>query len=358
MLIGLAGCVAHVHAARTYIEPLADIFLVGPPVVVSRRARSWSSRCRRSSSSPTGASTSTAARTTTTGATAGIGAARSAGRGTRAARTTGHRESNTTTAATIKEGRRPGTALTAGQAALPRRSLSRLKRQERPSAATSRCRKQSVVVIVDHPDGLHQRIADGRPDEAEAEPPQGAAHRGGRRRSGPGISASERQRFLDGPAVDEIPQKSRQPPVCCAQLEDAAARCPPPPRSSSGCARCRGRRASRRRAGHRTGRPSRGRSRRTPAGSPRACAGWSASSARPGPPRGRASRTAPAPRAPARPTGRRGRRRTADRFRTRSSGAVQSPAPAARWRIPSAARVPLSAAPTMPRDLPTPSPAT
>ena len=34
MLIGLAGCVAHVTPHGTYIEPLADIFLVGPPVVV------------------------------------------------------------------------------------------------------------------------------------------------------------------------------------------------------------------------------------------------------------------------------------------------------------------------------------
>jgi len=32
--VALSGCVAHVTPYGTYIEPLADIFLIGPPVVV------------------------------------------------------------------------------------------------------------------------------------------------------------------------------------------------------------------------------------------------------------------------------------------------------------------------------------
>lgn len=32
--VALAGCVAHVTPYGTYIEPLADIFLIGPPVIV------------------------------------------------------------------------------------------------------------------------------------------------------------------------------------------------------------------------------------------------------------------------------------------------------------------------------------
>ena len=35
IVVALAGCVAHVGPYGTYIEPLADIFLVGPPVIVA-----------------------------------------------------------------------------------------------------------------------------------------------------------------------------------------------------------------------------------------------------------------------------------------------------------------------------------
>ncbi len=35
LLLALIGCVAHVTPYGTYIEPLADIFIVGPPVVVA-----------------------------------------------------------------------------------------------------------------------------------------------------------------------------------------------------------------------------------------------------------------------------------------------------------------------------------
>lgn len=33
--LGLAGCLAHVTPHGTYIEPLVDVVLVGPPVVVA-----------------------------------------------------------------------------------------------------------------------------------------------------------------------------------------------------------------------------------------------------------------------------------------------------------------------------------
>ena len=72
-------------------------------------------------------------------------------------------------------------------------------------------------------------------------------------------------------------------------------------------------------AARRTRRRARSRTRRTPAGSPRACAGSSATRARPGTPRARAARTARRRRAARGPTRRRGRSGRADRRRTTSS---------------------------------------
>jgi hypothetical protein len=75
-------------------------------------------------------------------------------------------------------------------------------------------------VVVDEPGGLHQRVADGRADEAEAAPLQLLAHRlrfvGLRRQLGKLPPAADERL-----AADERPQQRREA-LLLAQLDDAA----------------------------------------------------------------------------------------------------------------------------------------
>src|SRR4030095_10387194 len=88
---------------------------------------------------------------------------------------------------------------------------------------------------------------------------------------------------------------------------------------------------------------------RRPAGTAPACAGWSASSARPGTPPGRASRTAAGRRPPAGPTRCRGKGGTAGRQRPTSSGRRRPRPP---WSPRAARRGHASARPRHPRAYP------
>src|SRR5882762_6921439 len=74
-------------------------------------------------------------------------------------------------------------------------------------------------VVVHHAHGLHERIADGRPDEAEAALRQGVAHRigftGTRREVAQGAAA-----ILFGSPAHEAPEKHAERPVPCLELEE------------------------------------------------------------------------------------------------------------------------------------------
>src|SRR3989475_9735423 len=74
-------------------------------------------------------------------------------------------------------------------------------------------------VVVHHAHRLHERIADGRSDEAEAALRQGVAHRvgftGARREVAEGAAA-----ILFGSPAHEAPEKHAERPVLCRELEE------------------------------------------------------------------------------------------------------------------------------------------
>ena len=190
------------------------------------------------------------------------------------------------------------------------------------SPATSAYRKQPDQVVVDEPCGLHQRIADRRPDEPEAAPPEVGAHRLrgvrlGRDRAHRHPCVLDRRPAGERPQVvhegrPRVVQGERRWALPIAAATFARLRTMP------GSARSRATSASPNAATAATSNS------RTPPGSPRACAGWSTTTGRPARPRGSAARTGGARRGWGRPTPRRDRRGRRDP-RRRPTGSERCP---------------------------------
>ena len=193
------------------------------------------------------------------------------------------------------------------------------QRRSFPSPATpgAACRRDdaAVEVVVDEPGRLHERVHGRRPDEAEAAPLEILRERARLRRQGRHLGAAREPRRPGwrrvapeelGETAGQLESRHR---VADRRLDLAAVADDP------GVARATARHRPRRSRPH-----ARSRTRRRPSGSPRACAGSSATRARPGTPRARAARTARRHRAARSPTRRRGRSGRADRPHTTSSG--------------------------------------
>src|SRR6267142_4588974 len=76
-------------------------------------------------------------------------------------------------------------------------------------------------VVIHHAHRLHEGIADGRPDEAEATRRQGVAHRVGF--TGARREVAERAAvILFGSPAHEAPEKRAERPVRCRELEERA----------------------------------------------------------------------------------------------------------------------------------------
>ena len=187
-----------------------------------------------------------------------------------------------------------------------------------PSARTRSCpRAAALEVVVDQPARLHERVGGRRPDEAEAAPLELLRER----RATPPCSPARRPARAARGARGGGRERPDEAAGRSSSARRPRARWRWPPRSSRGCGRCprRPSAAPRRPARRRPRRRSRSRRRRP--GTPGACAGWSATTARTGRPRASAARTARRRPAPAGPTPRRGRRRTpAPTSPTRTAG--------------------------------------
>ena len=211
---------------------------------------------------------------------------------TRAALTTGSDHEPRAASRTPPSGRRGG-----GRARARRRSRSRSAARRRPHALPA-VAEAARDMIVDEPGRLHERVADGRPDEAEPAPLEVLAHRLRLGRSPPGGRRARVQRVRDAARRRRTPTRTRR--SCRAPRWTASTRL-----------RVRERRLDLEPVAHdRRRRPSGARRRRAPkratasgskpakaAGNPPACAGSSTTRALPARLRASAARRARARRA-------------------------------------------------------------
>src|SRR3989442_500169 len=91
-------------------------------------------------------------------------------------------------------------------------------RRVRHRALQLRMAEASDEVIVDHPDRLHEGVADGRADEAEPTADQGLAHAVRLARAGREL-AQRAARVLLGRSADEFPEECVERPFLFLELE-------------------------------------------------------------------------------------------------------------------------------------------
>ena len=117
----------------------------------------------------------------------------------------------------------------------------------RDSALADPGRAKQYGVVVDHADGLHERVDPGRPDEAEAAPLQILRDRLDESSVSAGISASVVQRLTIGSPSTKRPEVRVETSELLLQPRAHGPRCSPSTRPSAGSGRCPGRRAGARR---------------------------------------------------------------------------------------------------------------